>query len=219
MGLFTSAPGPILKNFEEQVNVSLSIISFIFTARAIGFVIGSFISAYILETYQKYIITTKNKNDPTKLKYIPKKNQTINNYLKSLPKISWPLSTHNVFSISLIIAGITMFLTPYAKSVFILALLVSINGICFGNVNTFGNVCLLTLFDVELDPTIDMDIIYGIKDNDDQDDDDDDDDDDDNITGILYHISSSYYNIIIYHIYTIQMMDMEGIHHKMKKNF
>eukprot|EP01083_Nonionella_stella_P207793 754537_1 len=103
LGIFTSAPGPILPSLMSQVNVSLATISYIFSARAIGFVIGSVVSGYVMDRYQKFLTSHENNT-----KYLLKKNETIHSYLWSLPKWNcWPLSAHNVFTISIIIAAIT----------------------------------------------------------------------------------------------------------------
>eukprot|EP01083_Nonionella_stella_P191045 707365_1 len=118
LGIFTSAPGPILPTLETQVHVPLAIISYIFSARAIGFVLGSMISGYVMDRYQKHLISSKN------------------------------------------VAAITNAGVPYVHDVYSLSVLVTINGICFGNINTFGNVLLLTLFDTEISHDIDFDLIY-----------------------------------------------------------
>lgn len=156
LGLFTSAPGPILPTLMAQVNVSLATISFLFSARAVGFVVGSIISGYVMDLYQKYLIAPEQGTQ-----FLLKKEQKIVDYLWSLPKWSWPLSSHNVFSISIIIAGITNAAIPYVSDVYSLSVLVIINGVCFGNINTFGNVLLLTLFDVNVADDIDFQLIYG----------------------------------------------------------
>eukprot|EP01084_Bolivina_argentea_P209133 356302_1 len=156
LGIFTSAPGPILPTLQAQVNVDLAIISFIFSARAIGFVIGSMISGYVMDRYQKFLIAPESGTT-----YLLQKKQKIHDYLWSLPTWNWwPLSAHNVFTISIIIAAITNAAIPYVSDVYSLAVLVSINGICFGNINTFGNVLLLTLFDTEISNDIDFDLVY-----------------------------------------------------------
>ena len=99
-----------------------------------------------MDRYQRHLIAEEQGT-----KYLLKKHQTIAEYLWSLPRWScWPMSAHNVFSISIIIAAITNAMTVYAGTVYGLGVLVTINGICFGNINTFANVLLLTLFDVEL---------------------------------------------------------------------
>jgi len=157
LGIFTAAPGPILPTLMEQVDVSLAIISYIFSARAIGFVIGSMISGVVMEKYKNHLLY-----DVQGTRYLLRRHQTISDYLWSLPRWSWrPLSSHNVFTISILVAAITNVAIPYVYNVWYLAILVTINGICFGNINTFGNVLLLTLFDIDISRDIDFDLIYG----------------------------------------------------------
>jgi len=160
LGIFTSAPGPILPTLMEQTNCSLAVISFIFSARAIGFVLGSIISGYVMDAYQKFLIVKQEGDNATK--FLLQKNQKIADYLWTLPKWNWwPMSSHNVFTISLILASITNAAIPYVYDIYSLSILVIINGICFGNINTFGNVLLLTLFDTEISHELDFDVIYG----------------------------------------------------------
>jgi len=156
LGIFTSAPGPILPTLMQQVNVSLAAISFIFSARAVGFVVGSVISGYVMDSYQKHLISDANGT-----KFLLRRKQRIADYLWSLPRWSWwPMSAHNVWTISLLIAAVTNAAVPYVTNVYVLGLLVIINGACFGNINTFGNVLLLTLFDTEIAADLDLDAIY-----------------------------------------------------------
>lgn len=156
LGVFTSVPGPILPTLMEQVDVSLASISFIFSARAVGFVVGSVISGYVMDAYQKHLISEANGTA-----FLLRRNQRIADYLWSLPRCSyWPMSAHNVWTLSLLIAAATNAAIPYVRDVYALALLVVVNGVCFGTINTFGNVLLLTLFDVEVAGDIDFDAIY-----------------------------------------------------------
>eukprot|EP01083_Nonionella_stella_P215541 775686_1 len=160
LGIFTSA---ILPTLEAQVSVSLAEISFIFSARAIWFVIGSIISGYVMDRYQKFLTSPESGT-----KYLLQRKQKIHDYLWSLPRWNWwPLSAHNVFTISTIIAAVTNAAVPYVSDVYSLAVLISINGICFGNINTFATTLLLSLFDTQISHDIDFDLIYDAVDNDD----------------------------------------------------
>lgn len=156
MGLFMSSLGPILPNLMKQIDVSLGTVSLLFSAQTIGFVFGSVWGGYVLDIYTKHLVSPENGTT-----YLIKQNQSVNEFLLSLPKWSWwPLSAHNIFSISLIVSGILTALIPFASNAYFLGVLVTINGICYGNINTFGNILLLALFDVEMTGDIDFDAIY-----------------------------------------------------------
>merc|ERR1712223_1658861 len=117
-----------------------------YSRQTIGFVFGSVWGGYVLDIYTKHLVSPENGTT-----YLIKQNQSVNEFLLSLPKWSWwPLSAHNIFSISLIVSGILTALIPFASNAYFLGALVTINGICYGNINTFGNILLLALFDVEM---------------------------------------------------------------------
>ena len=126
LGLFMGSPGPILKQLQYQTLSSLKLISFIFSARAIGYIIGSIIFGLISDKYAQYY----------------------NKYGKFNNKC-YPFRPHYLFCICLILLSFSMSILIYIDNIISLIIIMNITGICSGGIDCFGNVLLLTLFDTD----------------------------------------------------------------------
>eukprot|EP01083_Nonionella_stella_P168111 566681_1 len=124
LGLFMGSPGPILLNLEHQTHSSLSAVSYVFSARAIGYIIGSIIFGLICDKYASHFE-----------KY------------RRFPSPIWPLRPHHLFGMCLIILSICMSTIYLIRSISALTIIMAITGVCSGGIDCFGNVLLLSLFD------------------------------------------------------------------------
>lgn len=126
LGLFMGSPGPILKELQIQTNSTLGYISFVFSARAIGYIIGSIIFGLISDKYASYYNKYGKFNSPC-----------------------FPFRPHHLFGICLIILSACMSVLFLITDIVSLIILMSITGICSGGIDCFGNVLLLSLFDTD----------------------------------------------------------------------
>ena len=126
LGLFMGSPGPILKELQVQTSSSLGYISFVFSARAIGYIIGSIIFGLISDKYASYYNKYGKFNSPC-----------------------YPFRPHHLFGICLIILSTCMSVLSQITDIISLIILMSITGICSGGIDCFGNVLLLSLFDTD----------------------------------------------------------------------
>ena len=125
LGLQISAVGPILKDIQQQVSLDLGTVSYIFSARAIGYVIGSMIAGYIIDKYQKIVS------------------------LKSNVHILLKIKPHQIFFMCVFIANISMMIVPFLNDFVLILILFIITGLTYGQVDTYANVFILALFDTE----------------------------------------------------------------------
>eukprot|EP01083_Nonionella_stella_P213111 768896_1 len=109
LGLFMGSPGPILRDLEYQTNSNLGSISFVFSARAIGYIIGSIIFGLISDKYASHY---------------EKYNKFENSCL--------PFRPHHLFGICLILLSLCMSLLIYIHNISTLTILISLTGICSG---------------------------------------------------------------------------------------
>ena len=128
LGLHLSAPGPILKDIEKQVGLDLSAVSYIFSARAIGYIIGSVIGGYIIDKHQKIVnVSTSSLSNHILLRIDP----------------------HKIYFGCVVVANISMIIIPFLNNFASIMILFIITGLTYGQVDTYANVFLLALFDTK----------------------------------------------------------------------
>ena len=130
LGLIMGSPGPILMDLQTQVNSSLTVISYLFAFRGIGYMVGAKISGIILDRFMKHIRINRDNHGK--------------------------LTPHNIYFIMLLVSNIMYVFVTFTKDVYLLGFWVLISGIMLGGMDTFGNVLLLASFDTkdESDPLV-----------------------------------------------------------------
>eukprot|EP01084_Bolivina_argentea_P034835 64521_1 len=128
LGLYLAAPGPILKDLEQQTNASLADISYVFSARALGYILGVFMHGAIADGY------TQNAHTPNKF----------NKWNKI-----YPIRPHHMFFLCILICNVCMICLSLINHLIILGVIITITGICFGGIEIYGSVCILQLFDTD----------------------------------------------------------------------
>eukprot|EP00484_Ammonia_sp_Unknown_P028014 CAMPEP_0197047412 /NCGR_PEP_ID=MMETSP1384-20130603/22924_1 /TAXON_ID=29189 /ORGANISM="Ammonia sp." /LENGTH=600 /DNA_ID=CAMNT_0042479327 /DNA_START=96 /DNA_END=1898 /DNA_ORIENTATION=- len=126
LGLFMGAPGPILKQLEQQTNSTLAAVSFVFSARAIGYIIGSIVFGLLSDKYASYYREHGEFTSPC-----------------------WPCRPHHLYGICLMVLSVCMSLIIYVHNIESLTIIMAITGMCSGGIDCFGNVLLLSLFDTD----------------------------------------------------------------------
>eukprot|EP01084_Bolivina_argentea_P280327 479392_1 len=126
LGLHMAAIGPILKDIQKQVSVSLSIVSYIFVTRSIGYMLGSIVAGIITDKYQ----------------------QLHSNVLKS-KSILLKLEPHKIYFIFLVIASISIVLISYSHNFILVMALFLTEGLYFGQCDVYNSLYVLVLFDTD----------------------------------------------------------------------
>ena len=126
LGLFMGSPGPILQDLEAQTSTNLTVISYVFSARAIGYVIGSILCGLLSDRFASHFAAHGQFSSPC-----------------------YPFRPHHLFGLCLLILSLCMSAIPYIHNIEALTMIISVSGICCGGIDCFGNVLLLSLYDTD----------------------------------------------------------------------